>query len=350
MINAAIVGLGRWGQNLVNSVHGKSDAIRFVAGATRTVAKAEGYARDKGLVLHDSYEKALADPKVDAVVLATPHTQHARQIVSAARAGKHVFTEKPLALTLKSARAAVAACRKAGVTLAVGYNWRFQPALQEIRRMLEDGRLGKLLHLEGNFCGPSVYRVTRDHWRQARAEGPAGGMTGRGVHTLDAYLYLAGPVARVHAQSSRRALDYGIDDTTSMLLTFRSGATGYLSTVIATAETWRMQVFGTKGWVEVGDVQHLTTWEMRVCYVNPDNLLVHHPPQVISFPQVSTERAELEHFARAIEEKRPLAVPGGDEEHGAAVLDAILKSARAGRTVRLARTKSAPARSRKPGK
>jgi predicted dehydrogenase len=308
------------------------------------VAKAADYARERGLALHDSYEKVLADPRVDAVVLATPHTQHARQVVAAARAGKHVFTEKPLALTLESARAAVRACEKAGVTLAVGYNWRFQPALQEVRRMLEDGRLGKLLHLEGNFCGPSVYRVSRDHWRQARREGPGGGMTGRGVHTLDAYLYLAGHVASVHAQSSRRALDYGIDDTTSMLLTFAGGATGYLSTVIATAETWRMQVFGTKGWVEVGDVQHLTTWQMRVCYVNPENLLVHHPPEVLAFPEVSTERAELENFARAVAAKRPLAVPGGDEEHGVAALEAIIKSAQSGRTVKVA---ALPARSRR---
>ncbi len=202
--------------------------------------------------------------------------------------------------------------------------------------MLEDGRLGTLLHLEGNFCGPSAYRFTKDHWRQERDEGPAGGMTGRGVHTLDAYLYLAGRVASVHAQSFRRAQDYGLDDTTSMLFQFDSGATGYLGTVIATAETWRMQVFGSRGWAEVGDVQHLTTWEMRVCYVNPENLHVHHKPEVVTFPQVSTERAELEHFARAIGEKRPLAIAGGDEEHGAAVLEAIMKSAKAGRTVRVA--------------
>jgi len=287
MINAAIVGLGRWGQNLVNSVHDKSNAIRFVAGATRTVAKAAAYAKEKGFPLHDSYEKLLADPKIDAVVLATPHTLHARQVAAAAAAGKHVFTEKPLALTLASARAATQACAKAGVTLAVGYNWRFQPALQEIKRMLQDGRLGKLLHLEGNFCGPSAYRFPRGHWRHERREGPAGGMTGRGVHTVDAYLYLAGHVASVHARSLRRTLDYGIDDTTSMLFEFGSGATGYLGTVLATAETWRMQVFGSKGWAEVGDVEHLTTWQMRVCFVDPENLTTHQRPQVITFPEVS---------------------------------------------------------------
>ncbi|MGH8650072.1 MAG: Gfo/Idh/MocA family protein, partial [Burkholderiales bacterium] len=269
MIRAAIIGLGRWGQNLVTSVQGKSDAIRFVAGALRGVAGARDFAGEKGFPLYDSYEKALADPNVDAVVLATPHTRHAGQIIAAAKAGKHVFTEKPLALTAKSAAAALRACAKAGVTLAVGYNWRFQPALQEIRKMLADGRLGKLLHMEGNFCGPSAYRFPAHHWRQAREEGPAGGMTGRGVHVVDAFLYLAGRVDSVHAQSARRVLAYGLDDTTSMLFRFRGGATGYLSTVIATAETWRMQVFGSRGWVEVGDVEHLTTWRMKACLMDP---------------------------------------------------------------------------------
>jgi predicted dehydrogenase len=335
MINAAIVGLGRWGQNLVNSVHGKSEAIRFVVGATRTPVKAEEYARERGLELRDSYEKVLADPAVDAVVLATPHTQHAEQVVAAAKAGKHVFTEKPLALTAKSAAAAVRACAKAGVTLAVGYNWRFQPALQEIRKMLEDGRLGTLLHVEGNFCGPSVYRFSREHWRQQLDEGPAGGMTGRGVHVVDAFLYLGGQMDTVHAQSARRVLDYGLDDTTSMLFRYKSGASGYLGTIIATAETWRMQIFGSKGWAEVGDVQHLTTWEMRYCSVNPVNLLDHHKPQVLTFPALSTERAELEHFAAAVSDKRPLAVAGGDEHHNVAVFEAILKSAAKGKTVRV---------------
>lgn len=335
MINAAIIGLGRWGRNLVESVQGASDAIRFVAGATHTAAKAEAYARAQGIRLHDSYEKALADPAVDAVVLATPHTQHAAQAIAAARAGKHVFTEKPLALTLRSAQAAVRACAKAGVTLAVGYNWRFQPALQEIRRMLEDGRLGKLLHLEGNFCGPSAYRYPAGHWRQAREEGPAGGMTGRGVHVVDAFVYLAGRAESVHALSSRRVLSYGLDDTTSMLLRFRGGASGYLATVIATAETWRMQVFGSKGWVEVGDVEHLATWRMRACFVEPQDLMVHHQPKVFTFPPVGTERAELEHFARAAAERRPLAVAGGEEVHNVAIFEAILKSAKSGKTVPL---------------
>jgi len=336
VIRAAIVGLGSWGQNLVASVQGKSDAIRFVAGATRTPEKAQGFADEHGFPLHGRYEKLLADPAIDAVVLATPHSFHAEQIIAAAKAHKHVFTEKPLALALRDARAAVRACAEGKVTLAIGYNWRFQPALMEIKSMLGDGRLGKLLHMEGNFCGPSVYRFEREHWRQSREEGPAGGMTGRGVHLVDAMLFLSGRIESAYAQSSRSVRDFGLDDTTSMLFRFQSGATGYLGTVIATAETWRLQVFGANGWAEVGDVEHLDTWQLEVCTIDRENPHLHRRPQIMTFPETSTERAELEHFAQAAMAGRPLAVADGGEVHGVAVLEAILESARDGSRVRVA--------------
>ncbi len=323
MINAAIVGLGRWGQNLVECTQGKTGKIRFTAGVTRTREKAQPFADRHGIALTGDYNAALADSTIDAVVLATPHTQHAEQVIAAARAGKHVFTEKPFTLTAASAEAAVRACAEAGRVLAVGYNWRYQPALQEIRRMVRDGHLGRLLHIEGNFNGPSVYRLPKEHWRQQPEEGPAGGMTGRGVHVVDAMLYLSGTIDSVFAQSDRLALDYGLDDTTSMLFKFANGATGYLGTFIATAECWRMQVFGSKGWATVGSIPHLHTWSLTTCMVNAQ-------PTVIDYPQQSTERAELEAFADAIERGTPFACPPEDAIHGVAVLEAIVKSARSG--------------------
>ncbi|MES2186876.1 MAG: Gfo/Idh/MocA family oxidoreductase [Pseudomonadota bacterium] len=334
-VRAAIIGMGSWGQNLVNHVQGKSDGlIRFTTGATRTPAKAAEFSQKHGIRMRDSYEAVLADPEVDAVVLATPHSLHAEQIMAAARAGKHVYTEKPLGLDSTESAAAVQACADHGVTLAVGYNWRFQPALQEIRRMLDDGRLGKLLHMEGNFCGPSAYRWPRGHWRQDRDETPAGGMTGRGVHVADAMLYLAqSRIDSVFAQSFRLAQDFGADDTTSMLFRFASGATAYLGTVIASAETWRLQVFGARGWAEVGAVEHLNTWQLRVSFIDPANVLNKKPPEVLTFPDTSTERAELEHFARAVMAGQALDRPDGDALHNVLALEAILKSTETGQPV-----------------
>jgi predicted dehydrogenase len=336
MIRAAIVGIGTWGRNLVGAVQDKSELIRFVAGATRTPATAELYCKQQGIRLMESYEEVLAYGEIDAVVLATPHSMHCEQIIAAAKAGKHVFVEKPLGVEPKSAEQAVAACAQRKVTLAVGYNWRFQPALQEAKHMLDDGHLGKLLHIEGNFSGPSAYRFAREHWRHDRDEVPAGGMTGRGVHVVDAMLYLArSHIGSVAAQSDRLVHDYGADDTTSMLFRFQSGATAYLGTVIATAEAWRLQIFGSKGWVELGDVAHLHTWDLKFSLLDPQDLARKEPPEVISYPKTSTELAELEHFAKAAMARRPLAIPGGDEVHNVAVLEAIVKSARDGARVKL---------------
>src|SRR5436305_1810116 len=83
--------------------------------------------------------------------------------------------------------------------------------------------------------------------------------TRRGVHLVDAMICLAGRIDSVYAQSSRAVRDFGLDDTTSMLFRFENGATAYLGTVIATAETRRLQVFGANGWAETGDVEHLNT-------------------------------------------------------------------------------------------
>src|SRR5262249_16869282 len=98
MIRAAIVGLGRCGRSLVASVQGKTKGRRFGLAHTRTRATAEDFCRGRGLALVDSYEQVLADPNVDAVVLATPHSLHESQIIAAAAAGKHIHVEKPITL------------------------------------------------------------------------------------------------------------------------------------------------------------------------------------------------------------------------------------------------------------
>ena len=177
---------------------------------TRTPANAQDYARAKGMALGADYDAALADPAIDAVVLATPHSLHCSQIVEAAAAGKHVFCEKPLTLTAASAAFAIDAVETAGVTLAIGHNRRFAPNFRALRSILEDGRLGRILHLEGNFSAD--LRRAADTWRADAAESPAGGMTSLGIHVVDAFIALAGPMASVRSSSKRIALPFGVDD------------------------------------------------------------------------------------------------------------------------------------------
>ena len=149
MVNAAIVGLGWWGRTLVNSVQGKSDVIRFVAAHTRTRAKVEDFCREKQLVFEDRLETILRDPKIDAVVYAAQHLDRSEQVQRTAAAGKHVFVEKPFALTLRAADAALAAAKRAGVVLGVGYQRRFPPGVAELRARVKDGRLGTIVGATG---------------------------------------------------------------------------------------------------------------------------------------------------------------------------------------------------------
>ena len=110
---------------MVDSVQGNSDKITFVRGVTRTKANAADYTANLGIPLSTNFSDALSDTDVEAVVLATPHTQHARHMMAIATAKKHIFVEKPFTLDIESAIASIEAARNAGVVLALGHNHRF---------------------------------------------------------------------------------------------------------------------------------------------------------------------------------------------------------------------------------
>lgn len=320
MINAAIVGLGRWGQGLVDSVQ-DSEAIRFTAGATRTVSKAEEFCRQRGIALTDDYDVILGDDSIDAVVLATPHTLHFDQITRAARAGKHVFAEKPFTLTKDSAEKAVAACREAGVALGLGHNRRFMANMRELKRMIEAGELGTLLHVETNFSANLA--PAKGAWRAAREESPAGGMTSLGIHSVDALIHLCGRIAQVDARSKHRSLPFDIDDTTCALLDFENGMTGYLGTMAAGGRLWFVRVFGANGWVELRGTEQLVLCDAE------------GKETVKDMPSGNSLRAELEAFAAAAEGGEPYIITADQIVHGVAVLEGVIRSAETGNRVLL---------------
>src|SRR5436309_12574426 len=154
MIRAAIVGIGRWGQTLVGAVQGQSGAFRFTAGHTRTRARAEAFCAEHGIALTDSLDAILADPEIDAIVFATPHSEHGPQVERAAAAGKHVFMEKPFTLDRASAARALDAVERAGVVLGGAYPRRFHPSMRELKARIDDGRLGTIAHCAAEQKGP----------------------------------------------------------------------------------------------------------------------------------------------------------------------------------------------------
>ncbi len=331
MINAAVVGLGWWGKTLVESGE-HSDVIRFVAGATRTVSpEIEAFVKEKQLRLAPSYEALLADPAIDAVVLATPHSMHAGQVIAAAAAGKHVFCEKPFTLSKRDAEAAVAAVQKAGVTLGLGYNRRFHPEIAKLRERIRSGELGTILHVEATMTFPNALLLKPTHWRAHRDETPCGGLTPMGVHAVDGMIDLCGEIDHVYCQSFRRVVEIDSDDTTSMLFRMKGGMSGYLGTMTATGPGFSFQVFGSKGWVRLEGVTHVagaSSEERRTrlfgtCKFQP----IKGEAQEWQAAKLDVARVALEAFAKAAAGGPSFAIPLEQMIHGASVTEAIIRSA-----------------------
>jgi predicted dehydrogenase len=329
MVRAAIVGLGRWGRSLVASVQGKSDDIRFVAGYTRTRASAEDFCRDHGIAFADSYGQLLRNPAIDAVALATPHSQHAEQIRDAVAAGKHVFVEKPITLDRTSAQVVVSAANKAGVVLAVGFGRRFHPSFDEVRTRCKDGRLGTIVAMVGQHTTSTVAFIAPDNWRADPAESPAGALTAVGVHLLDHMIELGGRVRDVLCVTQRHGAGPA-DDTTTILLQFASGATGTIFCSVATATNFNLTVYGTKGLAEISGPALQKFRFVPGSDAAPTGQITAPPDEVVEHAGINVLHAELVAFASAIREKKPYPVPIDEVLHGMAVFDAVVQSASTG--------------------
>jgi predicted dehydrogenase len=286
MIEAAIVGLGRWGRTLVEAVQGRSERLRF-SHAVSFHPEAHRDFAEKHRLQFATLDAVLGDPRVAAVVLATPHSQHVDEVVAAAAAGKAVFCEKPLALSREGTECAVVACRAAGVVLGIGTDKRWFPAIAEVIRLADSGELGPLLHIEGNFSN-EVAATMFSPWRDSFDETPAGGMTGTGIHVLDAMIRIAGPVRRVHARLLSQKPSPDPWDSIAVLLDFASGIGGTLAAVRSTPMFVRVHAFGRNGSAEA-----VSRTEIIVRKSGAE-------PQRRKFPATDSVRINLEAFADAV--------------------------------------------------
>jgi predicted dehydrogenase len=313
----AIAGLGRWGKVLVDSVQGRSDRVRFTAAVVRDPARSAADAAARGLRVHTSLDAVLADPAVDGVVLATPHSQHAAQLIACAAAGKPVFVEKPVTLTRQSAAEALAAAAAAGIPVAAGFNRRFLTVMRDLKHLVASGALGTVLHIETHFSGNVAGRYRPGMWRIAPGESPAGGLAGSGIHQIDAIINLAGPISEVHAVSTRRVHSFEMDDTTMVTFRLASGAVASLLTITATAPLWRITVFGTNGRAQVeGAAEQRGSETMEITLLSGDR-------QHRSYAPFDIERAELEAFADAITGAAPYPIDTAEVLNGVAAFEAV---------------------------
>lgn len=325
----AIVGLGRWGKVLVDAVQTTSPTVRFVTAVSRDPARIDGDAKARGLTAVATLAEALADTAVEGVVLASPHSAHAGQIAQCIAAGRPVLVEKPFTLTKADAEAALAAADEAGVLVTAAHNRRFLAPVVTLKEMIEAGALGTLLHIETNFSSDMTGRYQAGHWRIAPGESPAGGLAGSGIHHIDGIIYLAGPIAEVFAVSCRRVHDVPLDDTTVVTMRLASGATASLLMITATAPTYRIVAYGTKGKAEInGDAARRGSETMVVTLTDGSETRR-------AFEPFDIERAEVEAFAASIRGEAPAQVTPADIVNGIAAFEAVPASAEVGRPIAL---------------
>jgi predicted dehydrogenase len=324
-LRTAVIGLGWWGRQIVTCLQ-ESARFRVTYGVDVAPAAVADFARDNGLTLTDSLEAVLADAQVDAVVIATPHRQHEAQALAVLAAGKQLFCEKPLTLTADGAERILAACDRAGVVLGIGHERRFEPAMEEARRMIDAGELGQLLHLEANVSHNLFARMAPGNWRIDPADAPAGAMTALGIHLTDMFVSLAGNPLTVRARTARVMREASGTDQVSIWIEFDSGITAAVTCLSSTPFHGRMSFFGSDGWVEVkenGNVDKGLPSDLTHC----NAALERHTR---SYLPVNTVRRNFEAWAAAIAGQTPYRFTRAQILNNIRVLDAVVRSAASG--------------------
>lgn len=325
-VQLASIGLGWWGEMLATAA---ARSARVAAVYARDQKAREAFAAKHETRSAPDLESIWADPEIDGVIIATPHSVRSEVVEAAASAGKHVFVEKPLALTVEEAQRCIRATESAGVVLQVGHNKRRQTGIRAMKAAIESEEIGQLQAIETNISIPIVFRTNLPRWRQESEHLPAGGMTPLGVHMVDTIQYLGGPIDTVFAMITRVTDRMDLDDTTICLFHLADGALATLSTLIATGPVHNVTVFGTEQilWVEQDGLKLF-----RQSRGEPDRIEVHVEP-------VDTLVEELAEFVDCIQ-------TGARPETGAPealsvveVLEAILDSAETGSTVPVGPTK-----------
>lgn len=241
-VRVASVGLGWWGKELARAA-GRAE-LEVATCFARTPETREQFAGEMGCDLASTLDEVLEDPTIDGLLIATSHGSHRDLVERAADAGKHVFMEKPLALSVDDARASVRAADDAGVILQVGFQRRRLPAHRKLKQMIDDGSMGDIEMLEANHSLPN--QIPKGAWRWDEEQSPLGSMTSLGIHQIENFHYLAGPISRVGA-FNRRGRSVSIDEAAALVFEFSSGAVGTLLSSFFTPWNISLSVHGTQG-------------------------------------------------------------------------------------------------------
>lgn len=327
-----IAGYGWWGK-VIASLLADSPAFSLRCIAEPVVALHPGRSVDhlQNVRFCTDFDHLIREPGLEAVVICTPHPQHADQITAAAGQGLHVFCEKPLCMNLADANRAIQACEEHGLVLGVGHERRFEPAMQALRQEVANGLYGTALQIEANFSQDKFLKLARDNWRLSNAVAPVGPLTATGIHLVDLSVSFFGRPRSVAARLGGRGAGFENGDTLAILLEFESGATSLISAILATPFDGRFAVYGAQGWCEIRDRTHPenpTGWDVT-------KVLRDQGPQRSFWEPHQAVRENLEAFARAVRGEAQYPIDSDQKRYTVGSLEAVIKAVTSGQVERI---------------
>ncbi len=246
-VKVGIVGLGRWAKVLTRAAQ-KSAKLEIVAGFSRSEEKRAAFEQEFGVKAAPSMEALLADPDIQGVILTVPNEQHLPVAEAVAKAGKHVYTEKPIANTLESGLQIESLSAQYGVQIMVGHSARLLKGARMIKEAIDRGELGKVAFIEANFSNERALELTPDTWRWYRDRAPGGPLSQLAIHQFDMVHFIGGAIAEVHSIASKLSpVGAEVDDQSMTLIRFADGKLAYVGSCWTSPGIFSLRVFGQKG-------------------------------------------------------------------------------------------------------
>ncbi len=322
-VQVACIGMGWWSDVLADAIK-RSGKLAIAACYSRSQDKREKFAAKYGCRAARSYEEILNDRSIEAIINTTPNAAHLETTAAAAKAGKHVFLDKPIANTIADARALTEACRKAKVVLALGYQRRRESHFRWVKEHLDE--FGTLVNAEANISRDRLGKIDLASWRYTAEGMPGGVMLQIGIHYTDVLEYLLGPVKAVSGQFVRLVLPGDNPDVASLLLEHENGALSTLNASYASAsEYYLMNVYGKEATAYYDMHNGLRVLKRGTTEARP-----------VACAKNDPIADELEEFARAARGDGEPEMNGERSTRSLAVILAGIRSAKEGRRVEVA--------------
>src|ERR1035437_8535460 len=246
-VRVGIVGLGRWAKVLTRAAK-TSDKLVIVAGFSRSEEKRKTFEQELGVQAMPDLQTLLSKPDIQGVILTVPNEQHLAVATEVAKAGKHVYTEKPIASTLEDGLEIAALQKKYGVTVTVGHSARLMAGIRMIREAIDRGELGRVAFIEANFSNERALELTPESWRWYKNRAPSGPLSQLAIHQFDVLHYLGGEILEASSMASKLSpVGAEVDDQSMTLLKFADGKVGYVGSCWTSPGVFSVRVFGSKG-------------------------------------------------------------------------------------------------------